>query len=132
MQAHAEPSISINVSTPQPLTRSSVQGADVAAAAAPHRHHARRRLHDTAADDSATVTRVNTPADLRDALRAGARHIVILQHLDLTFEPLLEAASPGAERSHLGPIREETRSITVRPSAWLACIRPCVPALQRP
>jgi hypothetical protein len=70
--------------------------------------------------ESAEVTYVRTPEELQAALSTGARHIEIIDHLDLSS---LEAASIDTVTSHpskLG-LSPSTWTIRVRPShTWYA------------
>jgi len=62
----------------------------------------------------ADVTFVSTPQELEDAVRGGARDIVILSHLDLTGLPLRNTTQCTGCLGMLGDVHAWTRSIRVR------------------
>lgn len=61
-----------------------------------------------------TTTPVTTPAELQNAVAAGARHVVVQQHMDLSGLQLYVSESLSLDSSLLGSALGTTLSITVR------------------
>jgi hypothetical protein len=67
------------------------------------------------ANDTATIVTVATFQELIDALVSGFQDIEIIEHLDATAFPLIEAVINGLTFKHqLPPQTSKTRSIRVR------------------
>lgn len=60
------------------------------------------------------TTPVTTPAELQNAVAAGARHVVVQQHMDLSGLQLSVSESLFLDSSLLGSVLGATLSITVR------------------
>lgn len=96
-----------------------MQSSHVEASEDPVQHGARLLLDaesqgPAAAAAQASITAVNTAAELQAAMTSGAQDILVQSHLDLTDLPLAFNSNTSLVSTALGEFKASTRSIRVR------------------